>query len=265
MPHKILLSLVLLSSLLLPNMACGQTDEQKKLKEDSGEQMHFVIVSKTHFDIGYSALARDVEHEYRTTMIDRALATIEAHGKGAEGGPGYVWTVPGWPMRTILWKGQHPERRKRIEAALRRGNLVLHALPYTMHTATSDVETLARSFIHADSVAREYGLDFPISAKMTDVPGHDWIIPTLLAHAGVKAVIVKSVNRIFFRSCINQGLPLIVHPQAVVDYKSGDMVEVDLISGRIEINLKGYLFAPLPDTLLKIILNKGLVNWIRES
>jgi len=119
-------------------------------------------------------------------MIDRALATIEAHGKGAEGGPGYVWTVPGWPMRTILWEGQHPERKKCVETALRRGNLVLHALPYTLHTATGDVETLARSFGHASSVAIEYGLDFPISAKMTDVPGHDWIIPTLLAYAGVK-------------------------------------------------------------------------------
>jgi len=119
-------------------------------------------------------------------MIDRALATIEAHGARAEGGPGYVWTVPGWPMRTILWKGQHPERKKRVEAALKRGNLVLHALPFTLHTATGDVETLTRGFGHANWVAREYGLDLPISAKMTDVPGHDWIIPTLLAHAGVK-------------------------------------------------------------------------------
>jgi hypothetical protein len=76
-------------------------------------------------------------------MIDHALATIEAHGKGAEGGLGYVWTVPGWPMRTILWEGQHLERRKRVEAAIKRGNMVLHALPYTLHTATGDVETLA--------------------------------------------------------------------------------------------------------------------------
>ncbi len=62
----------------------------------------------------------------------------------------------------------------------------MHALSYTLHTATGDVETLARSFGPANSVAREYGLDFPISAKMTNVPGHDWIMPTLLAHAGVK-------------------------------------------------------------------------------
>jgi alpha-mannosidase len=180
-PHKPIVSFMLLSSYLLVSMGSGQ----ERSTDRSGEPMHFVIVSKTHFDMGYSALARDVEHEYRTTMIDRALATIESHNTGDEDGPGYVWTVPGWPMRTILWEGQHPERRKRVEAALRRGNLVLHALPYTLHTATGDVETLARSFGYASSVAREYSLDFPISGKMTDVPGHDWIIPTLLAHAGV--------------------------------------------------------------------------------
>ncbi|MEN6424126.1 MAG: hypothetical protein ABFE13_02090 [Phycisphaerales bacterium] len=172
MSYEILLSFALSLSFLSPGTA--------------GEPMHFVIVSKTHFDIGYSALARDVEHEYRTTMIDRALATIETHGDRAEGGPGYVWTVPGWPMRTILWEGQNPQRRKRVEAALKQGNLVIHALPFTLHTATADVETLARGLGHASGVAREYGLDFPISAKMTDVPGHDWIVPTLLARAGVK-------------------------------------------------------------------------------
>ncbi len=86
-----------------------------------------------------------------------------------------------------------------------------------------------------------------------------------LSHAGIKAVIVKSVNRIFFRSCINQGLPLIVQPEVVEDYRSGNVIEVDLISGRINLNEKGYSFVQLPDKLMEIIMNKGLVNWIRES
>ncbi len=86
-----------------------------------------------------------------------------------------------------------------------------------------------------------------------------------LAHAGIQAVIVKSVNRIFFRSCINQGLPLILHPEVVNAYRPGDRVSVDLISGRINLNDTGYTFSPLPEKLMQIILNKGLVNWIRES
>jgi len=81
---------------------------------------------------------------------------------------------------------QNPSRRKRIEEALTRGNLVIHALPYTIETGSADIETLARCFIYSSRLARKYGLPLPNDAKMTDVPGHDWIIPTLLHHAGVK-------------------------------------------------------------------------------
>ena len=148
--------------------------------------MHFVVVMKSHFDIGYSALARDVEHEYRTTMIDRALETMEQNARLAGPGEQFVWTIPGWPMQTILWDGQNPARKRRIEEALQRGNLVMHALPYTIETGSADIETLARCFIYSSRIARQYGLPLPNDAKMTDVPGHDWIIPTLLHHAGVK-------------------------------------------------------------------------------
>jgi len=84
-----------------------------------------------------------------------------------------------------------------------------------------------------------------------------------LAHAGVKAVIVKSVNRIFYRSSVNQGLPIIVLPMVVDNYKHGDKVEVSLEKGIITINDKEFEFAPLPDTLMKIFAAKGLVNWIK--
>ncbi len=86
-----------------------------------------------------------------------------------------------------------------------------------------------------------------------------------LAYLGIKAVIVKSVNRIFFRSSINQGLPLIVHPGAVEAYQPGDKVEVDFEAGKIKIGDKEFEFAPLPDKLMEIIEKKGLVNWIKAQ
>ncbi|MGM0551076.1 MAG: aconitase/3-isopropylmalate dehydratase large subunit family protein [Bacteroidota bacterium] len=86
-----------------------------------------------------------------------------------------------------------------------------------------------------------------------------------LAHAGVKAVIVKSCNRIFYRSCINQGLALIVHPEVVNAYTAGDKVEVDFENGAILLNDKRYTFAPLPEKLMQIIEKKGLVNWIKAE
>lgn len=86
-----------------------------------------------------------------------------------------------------------------------------------------------------------------------------------LAHAGVKAVIVKSVNRIFYRSSINQGLLLIVHPEAVEHYQPGDAVDVDFENGKITVADQSFDFAPLPGKLMEIIRQKGLVNWIKNQ
>ncbi len=86
-----------------------------------------------------------------------------------------------------------------------------------------------------------------------------------LAHAGVKAVIVKSVNRIFYRSSVNQGLPIIVMPEVVDFYNAGDKVNASLENGTIKVNDKEFKFAPLPEELMAIFAAKGLVNWIREN
>ena len=84
-----------------------------------------------------------------------------------------------------------------------------------------------------------------------------------LVHAGVKAVIAKSVSRIFFRSAINQGLPVIVIPGAAEAYKPGDNVEVDLKNSRVIIADKEYATDPLPEKLVEIIEKGGLVKWNR--
>ncbi len=86
-----------------------------------------------------------------------------------------------------------------------------------------------------------------------------------LAHAGIKAVIVKSSNRIFYRSCINQGLALIVNPEIVNTYKPGDHVEIDFNNGVVTVGDKQIKFAPLPDKLMEIIEKKGLVNAMKEA
>jgi len=85
-----------------------------------------------------------------------------------------------------------------------------------------------------------------------------------LAFAGVKALIVKSVNRIFFRSSVNQGLILIVQPELVESYRSGDKLSLNLDTGTIELNDRIFNYPPLPGKLLDIISKKGLVNWVKE-
>ncbi len=86
-----------------------------------------------------------------------------------------------------------------------------------------------------------------------------------LAHLGVKAVIVKSVNRIFYRSAINQGLLLIVNKKVVENYNPGDCVDVDFQHGIINLNDTEYKIAPMPEKLMEIIEHKGLVNWMKTK
>jgi len=86
-----------------------------------------------------------------------------------------------------------------------------------------------------------------------------------LAHAGVKAVIVKSVNRIFYRSSVNQGLPIIILPEAVDAYRKGDAVNLDFENGKLQIGEKTIEFAPLPDQLMEIFKAKGLVNFLKQQ
>lgn len=86
-----------------------------------------------------------------------------------------------------------------------------------------------------------------------------------LAHAGVKAVICKSVNRIFYRSSVNQGLPILVVPEAVNNYKQGDNVDVNFANGEIKINDKVFKFEPLPQQLLAVFEAKGLINYLKNA
>lgn len=86
-----------------------------------------------------------------------------------------------------------------------------------------------------------------------------------LAFTGIKAVICKSVNRIFYRSAVNQGLPILLVPDAVNAYKQGDKVEIKFEKGIVAVNGKPYGFAPLPSKLMEIFQAKGLVNYNKNK
>ncbi len=145
-----------------------------------------VIVFKTHFDIGYTGLAREIVERYRTSMIDHALEVVEQN-RNLPADQQFTWTIPGWVMTKILedWPGQTPERKQRVWQAFKDGRFATHALPFTMQTDMLEPEAIVRGLGFASRLAREVGHPLPRSAKMTDVPCHSWILPTLLKHAGV--------------------------------------------------------------------------------
>jgi 3-isopropylmalate dehydratase small subunit len=86
-----------------------------------------------------------------------------------------------------------------------------------------------------------------------------------LAFAGIRAVICKSVNRIFYRSAVNQGLPILLVPEAVEAYQQGEKVDVDFGKGIVTVGGKAYSFSPLPDKLMAVFDAKGLVNYVKQK
>jgi alpha-mannosidase len=143
------------------------------------------VVFKTHFDLGYTDRIENVLKRYRTEMMDNAMRNIEADRK-MPAQKRFAWTVAGWPMKHILGPQQDAERREKIMLALREGSLAVHALPGSLHTESFDLEDLVRGLGFSSQIARKCGRPLPIAAKMTDVPVHSWVMPTLLANAGVK-------------------------------------------------------------------------------
>lgn len=142
------------------------------------------VVFKTHFDLGYTDLVTNVLKRYREEFMDRALGLIESN-QGLAPDQRFVWTVPGWPLTHMLGPLQTPERRARIEAAIRAGALAVHALPFTCHTESLELEDLVRGLHFSSELDRRYGLPLARSAKLTDVPEHCWVLPTVLKHAGI--------------------------------------------------------------------------------
>ena len=86
-----------------------------------------------------------------------------------------------------------------------------------------------------------------------------------LAYIGVKAVICKSVNRIFYRSAINQGLPIIVLPEAVDAFKKGDEISIDFEGGKVNVGKEVFCFNKLPQKLMDIFKAKGLSNYLKGT
>ncbi len=88
---------------------------------------------------------------------------------------------------------------------------------------------------------------------------------TCLVYSGISAVIAKSFARIFFRNAINNGLPAIIHPEAVDEIKEGDKVEVDLKNGLIKTSDKEFSFESYPERLLEILEAGSLIEWVKKK
>lgn len=113
------------------------------------------------------------------------------------------------------------------------------------------------------------GLDITFAGRVKEgdiiVAGEDFGCGRLIKHAavglvaaGVKAVLVRSASRNFFRMAANHGLLVIVAPEVVSKYHSGDFLIVDLQGERIYLNDEVYHLPRIDPEFLEIIRQGGI-------
>ncbi len=88
--------------------------------------------------------------------------------------------------------------------------------------------------------------------------------PLAIKYAGISAVLASSFARIFYRNCINKGLPVVECDTWGI--AEGDELEVDLDKGTIN-NLTQSTTAeaaPLPDVMSAILAEGGLAAYLKH-
>ncbi len=86
-----------------------------------------------------------------------------------------------------------------------------------------------------------------------------------IKYAGIRVIIAKSFSRIYFRNAINAGMPAIKSPEAVAAIENGENIVVDMKNGKIITEKGEFAFPPYPETVMEILENNGLINFIKNK
>ncbi len=88
--------------------------------------------------------------------------------------------------------------------------------------------------------------------------------PLVLKAAGIGAVVAKSFARIFYRNCINVGLPVVEVDTSQI--AEGDVLEVDIANGVVRNVTKNMTLEakPLPPVMMKILNDGGMAEHIKK-
>jgi len=83
-----------------------------------------------------------------------------------------------------------------------------------------------------------------------------------LKAAGISGIIAKSFGRIFYRNCINLGIPLLIGDTDWLN--EGDEIEVDWQGGIVRRGEEIKQFKPLEEFLFEIVKNGGIIEYLQR-
>lgn len=88
--------------------------------------------------------------------------------------------------------------------------------------------------------------------------------PIAIKATGIGCVVAASFARIFYRSAINIGLPVVACPDAVSHAQEGNEAEVNFTEGVVIVGGERITFPQFPAQVLEILTAGGLVPYMRE-
>ena len=141
-----------------------------------------IVISKTHLDLGFTDYAENIRRKYIDTYIPGAISLAKQLNTADK--KKFIWTTGSWILKEAL-KDDDLTRRRNLEEAIKKGDIVPHAMPFTTHTELLDEETLNYGLSIVDNLDSMRGRK-TVAAKMTDVPGHTRSLVALLAKKGIK-------------------------------------------------------------------------------
>ena len=80
---------------------------------------------------------------------------------------------------------------------------------------------------------------------------------------GIGAVVGRSFARIFYRNCINLGLPAIASADAVAASADGSEIRIAAEEGRVEVDGRVFSTPALPSFVIDMMRRGGLVSYVR--
>ena len=90
--------------------------------------------------------------------------------------------------------------------------------------------------------------------------------PIALKYAGVKCVLAESFARIFYRNAITIGLPVLVCTGVSGIVNEGDLLAVNLQTGKVEDKTNGSVMQAtrMPEFIMEILKDGGLIEHLKR-
>ena len=159
----------------------GSAASAKLFAQDPASVKRVLVMFKCHLDVGFVDTQAAIIRRYFDDFYPQAIAV--ASRMRTAGADRYVWTTGSWLLYSYLKQASNAQTGQ-MEAAIRRGDLAWHALPFTWQSELLDRSAITGCLGFSKALDERFGRR-TTGAKMTDVPGHTRGLVGPLAEAGV--------------------------------------------------------------------------------